>query len=63
MATQNETPEPREPDDKLKLQALQRIAIEAFEELDRGDCVTVEPADLDKFLDEIAAQARARRPQ
>jgi antitoxin ParD1/3/4 len=53
--------EQREQEDKLKLQALRRLAKKAFGEIDRGKFELVEPDMLDAFLDKLDTRGRASR--
>jgi antitoxin ParD1/3/4 len=53
--------EQREKEDKLKLRALRRIANEAFEQIDRGEFVPVDPTGLDQFLTKLDAKTRPRK--
>ena len=51
---------------KLKLDALSRLATEAFDQIDRGECetvdsATVDSAALDLFLDKVAVKSVAPR--
>lgn len=47
--------------DRLKLAALRRIAKDAFDALDRGEHVAVEPDRLDDFIEAADARARSSR--
>jgi antitoxin ParD1/3/4 len=46
-------------ENKLKLRALRRMAKKAFDEIDRGECVVVEPENIDKFINLLDRRARA----
>jgi antitoxin ParD1/3/4 len=50
--------EQSEREDKLKLQTLRRLAKQAFDEIDRGEFVEVDPDDIEEFVAKIAAEAR-----
>ena len=52
--------EQQERQDKLKLDALRRIAAQAFEEIERGEFVTVGPDAIDEFLESVDERAEAR---
>ena len=45
--------------DKLKLEALRRIAKESFERIDRGEYELVDLDNLDEFMDRLDAESRA----
>lgn len=52
----------QERQDALKLKLLRRLANDAFAEIDRGEFHTVDPNDLDEFLDRLSpAQAKRQR--
>jgi antitoxin ParD1/3/4 len=50
--------EQHEHEEMLKLKALRRIAAGAVEEMERGQYETVEPGDIDSFIDKIDSRAR-----
>ena len=52
--------EQQEREEKLKLQTLRKLASQAFEQLDRGQFVVVEPDGIDDFVESIDAKARSR---
>lgn len=45
--------EQHEREDKVKLQALRRLAADAFDEIDQGDFQLVDPDDLRTFIDQL----------
>jgi hypothetical protein len=47
--------------DRLKLDALRRIAKDAFQAIDRGEHVTVSLDRLDDFMDRVDARARTAK--
>ena len=51
--------EEQEQQEKFKLQALRRIAKEAFDQIDRGEFESVDPGSLDEFIAKVDARARA----
>jgi hypothetical protein len=46
--------------DKEKLRVLRGLAKEAFDDIDNGNFVIVEPRKLDEFMDKIDAKVRRR---
>jgi antitoxin ParD1/3/4 len=44
--------------DKLKIDALRRVANSAFEQFDKGEFVTVDPKDLKEFIDGLGSRSR-----
>jgi len=50
--------EQSEREDKLKLQTLRCLAKQAFDDIDRGDFVDVDPDDIESFVANIAAKSR-----
>jgi antitoxin ParD1/3/4 len=53
--------EAREREDQLKLKRLRELARQAFEEVDRGEYIEIQPGELDKFMAEMDARVRAKR--
>jgi antitoxin ParD1/3/4 len=53
--------ERREQEDKLKLRALRRMACEGLREIERGDYVTVDSADLDEFVAGLGRTSRTQK--
>jgi antitoxin ParD1/3/4 len=51
--------EQREAQDRLKLEALRRIATDSFAEIDRGDFQIVDPDRLDEFLSAVDGKSRS----
>jgi antitoxin ParD1/3/4 len=53
--------EQQEREDKLKLEALRKIARQAFDSMDRGEFVTIPPGGIDSFLADLHARVKANR--
>lgn len=53
--------EQSEREEKLKLDALRRIATQTFEEIDKGECEEIGPGALDHFMEKVDAKIRASR--
>jgi antitoxin ParD1/3/4 len=53
--------EQRDEEDRLKLNILRRFAKDAFDAIDRGEHVTVDPDQLEDFMDRVAPKARIAR--
>jgi antitoxin ParD1/3/4 len=53
----------REQEDELKLQTLRRMVTEGFDEIDRGEYELIDPADLDQYVERVAARARSAQPE
>lgn len=53
--------EQRQHEDQLKLAALRRIAKQAFDQIDRGDCEDLDADGLDVFMEKMDAKVRASK--
>ena len=53
--------EQQEAEDKARLQALQRIAKDSFDALDRGEFTTVTADSLESMFDRVDRKIRARK--
>ena len=53
--------EQRDGEDQIKLATLRRLAKDAFDAIDRGEHVTVDPDQLDDFLRQRDATVRSAR--
>ena len=52
-------PEPQQ-SDLEKLEVLRNLAKEAFDEVDRGNYITLEPDEIDAYLHDAAERAKAK---